>query len=168
MSCKLAVVAVAAASLMGGQALAQSASLPTLSGLQGAVYVDQGDGFVRANGHTTLHRGDRVMSARGGLAKISYADGCNVQISSRSLATINSQSPCAGGSSPHVIKADYQSDAGSGGGGGGFGGIGTTGLIVGGAAAAGIIAVIVAAATDHGSGRTSGGTSGGGGGPVSP
>ncbi|MBS0409746.1 MAG: hypothetical protein JSR86_07510 [Proteobacteria bacterium] len=169
MSRKFAVVAVAAASLMGGQALAQSAALPTLSGLQGAVYVDQGDGFVRADGRTVLHRGDRVMSARGGLAKISYADGCNVQVGGRSLATINSQSPCAGGGSPRVLKADYQSDAGgAGGGGGGFAGVSTTGLIIGGVAAAGIIAVIVGAATDHGSSHTSGGTSGGGGGPVSP
>jgi hypothetical protein len=170
MSRKFAVAAVAAASLMGGQALAQSAALPTLSGLQGAVYVDQGNGFVRADGRTVLHRGDRVMSARGGLAKISYSDGCNVQVGARALATINSQSPCAGGSAPRAIKADYQSDAssGGGGGGGGFGGISTTGLVIGGVAAAGIIAVIVGAATDHGSSHVGGGTSGGGGGPVSP
>ena len=173
MSWKIAAVAATGLCFISGQVLAQNASLPTLSGLQGAVYVDQGNGFTRADAHTVLHRGDRVMASHGGLVRLSYKDGCNVQVSSRTLATVGAQSPCAGGSAPRLMKADYQTDApppSSGSSGGMFGGMSTTGLIVGGAAAAGIIAVIVAAATDNGSSPagSSGGTSGGGGGPVSP
>lgn len=176
MSWKIAAVAATGLCFISGQVLAQNASLPTLSGLQGAVYVDQGNGFTRADAHTVLHRGDRVMASHGGLVRLSYKDGCNVQVNSRTLATVGGQSPCAGGSSPRLMKADYQSEApplsgGSGGTGGGMFGMSTTGLVIGGVAAAGIIAVIVAAATDKGSsavGGSSGGTSGGGGGPVSP
>ncbi len=172
MSWKIAAVAATGLCFISGQVLAQNASLPTLSGLHGAVYVDQGNGFAPADAHTVLHRGDRVMASHGGLVRLSYKDGCNVQVNSRTLATVGAQSPCAGGSAPRLMKADYQSEApppSSGGSGGGmFGGMSTTGLIVGGAAAAGIIAVIVAAATDNGSTPASGGTSGGGGGPVSP
>ncbi len=175
MSWKIAAVAATGLCFISGQVLAQNASLPTLSGLQGAVYVDQGNGFTRADARTVLHRGDRVMASHGGLVRLSYKDGCNVQVNSRTLATVGGQSPCAGGSAPRLMKADYQSEApppssGSSGG-GGFGGMSTTGLVIGGVAAAGIIAVIVAAATDKGSsavGGSSGGTSGGGGGPVSP
>ena len=174
MSWKIAAVAATGLCFISGQVLAQNASLPTLSGLQGAVYVDQGNGFTRADARTVLHRGDRVMASHGGLVRLSYKDGCNVQVNSRTLATVGAQSPCAGGSAPRLMKADYQTDApppssGGSSGGGMFGGMSTTGLIVGGAAAAGIIAVIVAAATDNGSSSAaSGGTSGGGGGPVSP
>ncbi len=172
MSWKIAAVAATGLCFISGQVLAQTASLPTLSGLQGAVYVDQGNGFTRADAHTVLHRGDRIIASHGGLVRLNYKDGCNVQVNSRTLATVGAQSPCAGGTAPRLMKADYQSDApppsSGGSAGGGFGGMSTTGLVIGGVAAAGIIAVIVAAATDNGSSPASGGTSGGGGGPVSP
>ncbi|MGA0600130.1 hypothetical protein ACO2Q3_05435 [Caulobacter sp. KR2-114] len=166
MSFKIAAVAATAIGLLCGQAVAQNATLPHLANLQGLVYVDQGDGFVPASANTVLHPGDRVMTARGGVAKISYAGGCGEQVSGRSMAVIGGAD--CGGASARIVKADYQGDA-SGGGGGGFGGVSTTGLVIAGVALAGIVAVIVGAATDHGNNNgSSGGTSGGGGGPVSP
>lgn len=167
MSFKIAAVAVTAVGLLCGQAVAQNATLPHLQNLQGLVYVDQGDGFAPANANTVLHPGDRVMTARGGVAKISYAGGCGSQVDSRSMTVIGG-ADCGGGSA-QITKADYQTDAG-GGGGGGFGGVSTTGLVIGAVALAGIVAVIVGAATDNGNNNngSSGGTSGGGTGPVSP
>lgn len=166
MSFKIAAVGLTAAGLICGQAVAQNVTTPHLANLQGLVYVDQGDGFYPANANTVLHPGDRVMTARGGVAKINYADGCGQQVDARSMTVIGSAG-CGGGSA-QVVKADYQTDAAAGG--GGFAGVSTTGLIIGGVALAGIVAVIVGAATDNGNSNngSSGGTSGGGTGPVSP
>lgn len=170
MSFKIAAVAATVIGLVCGQAVAQNATLPHLQNLQGLVYVDQGDGFAPAGANTVLHPGDRVMTARGGVAKISYAGGCGEQVDARTMAVVGGAD--CGGASARVVKADYQTDAsGGGGGGGGFGGFSTTTLVIGAAALAGIVAVIVGAATDNGSnnnGGSSGGTSGGGTGPVSP
>lgn len=169
MSFKIAAVAFTAAGLICGQAVAQNATLPHLQTLQGLVYVDQGDGFAPANASTVLHPGDRVMTARGGVAKISYSGGCGQSVDGRSMTVVGGLD-CGGGSQLQVTKAVYQGD-GSGGGGGGFGGVSTTGMVIGAVALAGIVAVIVGAATDHsnsGNGGSSGGTSGGGTGPVSP
>lgn len=168
MSFKIAAVGLTAAGLICGQAVAQNATMPHLANLQGLVYVDQGDGFYPANANTVLHPGDRVMTARGGVAKISYSSGCGEQVGGRNMTVIGSAG-CGGGSA-QVTKADYQTDAG-GGGGGGFAGVSTTGMVIGAVALAGIVAVIVGAATDNGNnsnGGSNGGTSGGGGGPVSP
>jgi hypothetical protein len=144
---KSAAVAALGLACVWGQAYAQSASLPRLAGLEGAVLVDRGDGFVRADSRTMLRGGDRVTAARGGLARIAYQDGCTVTVDSRSMATIDSASPCAGGMAPKVVKASYADPADEGG--GGFMGLDTTGLIIGGLAVIGIIAVIVTATNDN-------------------
>jgi hypothetical protein len=148
MSWKSGAVVAMCLTTVCGQALAQSAQLPTLGDLRGAVFVDQGDGFLPATRGTVLHNGDRVIAGRGGIGRLAYADGCSTQITSRTLATVSATSPCAGGVGPRVIKAVDDTGAA---GGGGYAGISTTGWIIGGLAVAGLIAVIVVAATDNGS-----------------
>jgi hypothetical protein len=143
---KSAAVAALGLACVCGQAYAQSTSLPRLAGLEGAVLVDHGDGFVRADSTTVLRGGDRVTAARGSQVRIAYKDGCTITVDSRSMATIDSASPCAGGMEPRVVKASYaEGDQSS----GGWMGLDTTGLIIGGLAVAGIIAVIVEASHNH-------------------
>lgn len=157
---KSAAVAALGLACVWGQAYAQSASLPRLAGLQGAMLVDHGDGFVRADSSTILRGGDRVTAARGGLVRIAYRDGCTVTVNSRSMATIDSVSPCAGGGAPRVVKAAYATEGDTG---GGVMGLDTTGMIIGGIAVAGLVAIIVTAANDdnNNSNNPGGGTGGG-------
>ena len=115
-----------------GQSYAEETALPHLVGLQGAVLVDHGDGFVQASAGTPFQGGDRVTTAHGGLARIAYSDGCTVDLDSRTIATIDSASPCDGGPAPQKIDTAYDE------GGGGGGGIGPTGLIIGGLAIFGV------------------------------
>ncbi len=103
MSKTVAVAAVGLACLFG-QSYAQGAALPRLTGLQGLVLVDHGDGFAPAGEGAVFKGGDRVTAARGGVAHISYNDGCNVSVDSRSMVTIDSASPCDGGPAPQMIK----------------------------------------------------------------
>ena len=131
---KPAAVAALGLACVCGQSYAEVTQLPHLASLQGMVLVDHGDGFVEAAPGAIFHGGDRVTTGHGGVAKISYADGCSVTVDSRSMATIDSASPCDGGPSPQLIQT---ADDTTGGGGGG-GGIGPAGLIIGGLAAVGL------------------------------
>jgi hypothetical protein len=101
---KPAAIAAIGLACVWGQSYAQDATLPRLAGLQGLVLVDHGDGFVAASPGSQFRGGDRVTAAPGGFAKISYADGCNVTVNSRSMATIDSASPCDGGPAPQLLK----------------------------------------------------------------
>jgi len=135
---KPAAVAAIGLACVWGQSYAQETSLPHLVGLQSAVLVDHGDGFVQAAPGTPFQGGDRVTTAHGGFAKISYADGCSVDVDSRTIATIDSASPCDGGPSPQMLQMADDTTVGGGSGNGGYGGIGPTGLIIGGVAILGV------------------------------
>lgn len=140
---KSAAIAALGVACAWGQAYAQSAALPRLSDMQGAVLVDHGDGFVAANSQTVLRGGDRITATRGGLVKLAYSDGCSVTVNSRSMATIDSVSPCAGGSSPRVIKTATDDTAAGGGAAGGGGGAGALGwLALAGGLGAGVGAIL--------------------------
>ena len=92
-------VATAISLLLSGQAMAAEARLGAVSG---SVMVNQGGRFVAATRGTVLQTGDRVM-ATSGSASLTYSDGCNVAVATRSMATVAAVSPCAGGSSG-VVK----------------------------------------------------------------
>jgi hypothetical protein len=100
---KLAVVA-SVGLLLAGQA-AMAAQPVQLGGVQGSVLVNQNGRFVPVSSSTALRAGDRVM-AMDGSAVVSYAGGCNVAISARSMTTIEAGAPCAGGSS-NIVRAAY-------------------------------------------------------------
>lgn len=95
-------VAASIGLLLSGQA-ALAAENVRLSSVSGSVMVNQNGRFAPAARGAALRTGDRIV-ATDGAASLTYADGCNVTISARSMATVSAVSPCAGGSSG-LIKA---------------------------------------------------------------
>jgi hypothetical protein len=143
---KPAAIAAIGLACVWGQSYAQEASLPRLAGLQGLVLVDHGDGFVAAGPGSQFRGGDRVTAAPGGFAKISYADGCNVTVNSRSMDTIDSASPCDGGPAPQLLRtADDTTTGGSTYSAPGWG----PGVIIGGLALFGIGVALGAVVVNH-------------------
>lgn len=104
-------VATAIASIgLSGTALA--AQPATLGAVQGSVLVNQTGKYQPVKASTSLRAGDRVI-ATDGSARLTYADGCVVSITARSMATIGAESPC-GGSSNLVRVANQGYDDGGG------------------------------------------------------
>ena len=132
----------------------------TLSAVQGAVLLDQGQGFKAINGAVHLKSGDAVMVQTGGSARLQYADGCTVAAAVGIVTTIGQQSPCAaranlpkpsysGVYDPQNSKeAPAASDPGA------AGGIGPGVAVVAGIAVVGGI-IAIAAATKNRGGRPS-------------
>jgi hypothetical protein len=144
---KPAALAAVGLACVWGQSYAQDATLPRLASLQGLVLVDHGDGFVAASPGSPFRGGDRVTTAPGGFAKISYADGCDVTVNSRSMATIDSASPCDGGPAPQLLKTADDTTTG---GGTAYAGPGLgAGVIIGGLALFGIGVAVGAVVVDH-------------------
>lgn len=103
---QIAVAASIALLGMSGQAMAgQSVQL---SNVNGSVLVNQDGRYVPVTSKTTLRAGDRVL-AMDGDASLVYADGCKVDLSAQSLATITDASCAADG----VVRAEYDSAAGA-------------------------------------------------------
>jgi len=148
---KTAALAAIGLACVWGQSYAQDAGLPRLASLQGLVLVDHGDGFVAAGAGSPFRGGDRVTAAPGGFAKISYSDGCSVTVNSRTMATIDSASPCDGGPAPQLLKtADENSGQGSNDGDGVR--VSPTGLVLGGLAALGVgiaVGVVIESQVHH-------------------
>ncbi len=96
------VVAAAIGLMLSGQA-AMAAENVRLSAVSGSVMVNQNGRFAPAAKGSALRAGDRIV-ATDGAASLTYADGCNVAVSARSMATVAAVSPCANGSSG-LIKA---------------------------------------------------------------
>ena len=57
----------------------------------------QGQGFQTIFSSVQGNPGDSVMVGPGGLAKIKYEDGCEVQVNPGRIETVQSPSPCAAG-----------------------------------------------------------------------
>jgi hypothetical protein len=62
---------------------------------QGIVLVNHGSGYKNATGPTTVNPGDIVVVNPGGIAWLSYPDGCTVQVAVGSIVTVATTSPCA-------------------------------------------------------------------------
>jgi hypothetical protein len=60
-------------------------------------------------GSTQANAGDAIVVNPGGSAQIVYPDGCVVDVSPGSVATISAQSPCGGGSSSSTETASTNS-----------------------------------------------------------
>lgn len=104
-------------------AFAQGAKV---SSAQGAVFANRAGQMTPVKVGSVLQSGDRVVATSGN-ARITYADGCNVAVTARSMVTVADASPCVGGSSGLVrVDNDAAGTVGYGGGGfvGGFGGMG--------------------------------------------
>jgi len=111
-------VAASIGLLLSGQA-ALAAEGVRLSAVSGSVMVNQNGRFAPAARGAALRAGDRIV-ATDGAANLTYADGCNVTVSARSMATVAAVSPCAGGSSG-LTKASMVTRADGDGGSSGYG-----------------------------------------------
>jgi hypothetical protein len=78
--------------------LSGSAWAATLQPGQGALSVNQGQGFQQVNTRIDANVGDSVMVGPGGSASVVYDDGCTVDVQPGSVTTIAPLSPCASGS----------------------------------------------------------------------
>jgi hypothetical protein len=96
-----------AAVFLGGSLLLATASLAaapepakpaTLEPIQGDLWVNHGKGFEKVTSKIEAKIGDSVMVNPGGIAKVTYADGCQANVKPGAVMTIKQLSPCASGS----------------------------------------------------------------------
>lgn len=84
-------IAVAASiALLGISGQAMAGQSVELSNVKGSVLVNQNGRYVPVTSTTALRAGDRVLAMNGD-ASLVYADGCKVNVSARSMATIGSE-----------------------------------------------------------------------------
>jgi len=69
----------------------------TVTGVQGQVLVNSGNGFRPVQGAVQAGPGARVVVNQGGQASVQYDDGCIVPLSAGQLYTIAAVSPCGPG-----------------------------------------------------------------------
>jgi hypothetical protein len=95
-----------------GQALAA-----TVNATSGQVLINRGEGYMMVAGSTQANAGDTIVVNPGGSAQIMYPDGCVVDVSPGSVATVLAQSPCGsggGGSSSSTETAATNSGSNNG------------------------------------------------------
>ena len=89
-STRLAVTALALLS-----AVSAARADATLTPVEGGVLVSKGQGFSRVTQVTALKTGDRAMVAQGSRGKITFPDGCAVDLRPGSVQIVGPVSPCA-------------------------------------------------------------------------
>ena len=72
-----------------------AADAATLSGVQGQVLVNKGNGFVQADPGTEILPGDRVLVQPGGSAQITYPNGAVGNVPSGGVFTVPTTPPAA-------------------------------------------------------------------------
>lgn len=116
-----------AALCVGGSVLIGSAAwAATVAPVNGEVSVNQGQGFKKLDSAFEAKVGDAVMVSPGGSAKVSYPDGCAIDLKPGAVMVIAALSPCASGS--YADEDDHNDNRG--------------GLVVG-AAVAGITGFVI-------------------------
>ena len=157
---KQAVTAITMASFMMATNVAQAAMVYPITG---QILINQGSGFREISKATELKQGDNIMANPGGIAKLSYSDGCSINIKAGAVATAQAQSPCAlqngqiteggmvqtqttAGGWATATTGSGGTGAGAGAGAGAAAGAAAAGAAVGGLSAAAIAGIAVAAA----------------------
>lgn len=97
-------VVAASIALLGISGQAMAAQTAQLGSVSGSVLVNQNGRFAPVTEATQLRAGDRVL-AMNGAAKLTYADGCAVDVAPRSMVTV-SDAAC-GGEQAKLIRAQY-------------------------------------------------------------
>jgi hypothetical protein len=92
------IVAVGGALLCGAESWAATQTT-TLEPIQGDLLINHGKGFEKVLASKIEAKvGDSVMVSPGGIAKVTYADGCQANVTPGAVMTITKLSPCASGS----------------------------------------------------------------------
>lgn len=92
----LILSALIAAPAFSAETAAVAEPAASLSAQQGTVLVNQGDQFITATEAQVLNAGDRVMVMEGGVAEITFLDGCVLPLASGSMIEVPALSTCAG------------------------------------------------------------------------
>lgn len=103
------ITVAATIALLGFSSQAMAGQTARLSSVQGSVLVNQNGRYTPVTSSTVLRSGDRLMAMNGD-AKLTYADGCAVNVSARSMTTIGSQA--CGSDDAKVVRADYVTSGG--------------------------------------------------------
>ncbi len=74
-----------------------AADAATISPVSGEVLVNKGDGFVAISSGAELAPGGQLMVRPGGVAVISYASGCTVQVGAGRIWVVQDNPPCTEG-----------------------------------------------------------------------
>lgn len=90
---KLKRLAVGVITLVSAVTSARADAL--LTPVDGGVLVSSGQGFVRTTKAATLKVGDRAMVAQGNRGKITFPDGCAVDLRPGAVQIVGPVSPCA-------------------------------------------------------------------------
>jgi len=88
-----------------------AASAATIQPVKGDISVNQGQGFKKLDAAFEAKVGDAVMVSPGGSAKVSYADGCAIELKPGAVMVIAALSPCASGS--YADEADHNDNTGA-------------------------------------------------------
>ena len=86
------IATVTLAGLILANTLVQAA---TVQPVNGHAMINKGAGFIKIDKATRLQQGDTVIVAPGGTAKLSYSDGCSIQVKTAAVVTVRAKSPCA-------------------------------------------------------------------------
>jgi hypothetical protein len=70
----------------------------SLEPVQGDLWINHGKGFEKVISRIDVKVGDSVMVNPGGIAKVTYPDGCQANVKPGAVMTIAPLSPCASGS----------------------------------------------------------------------
>ena len=90
---------------------ASAASAATIQPVKGDTSVNQGQGFKKLSAAFDAKVGDAVMVSPGGSAKVSYADGCAIELKPGAVMVIAALSPCASGS--YADEDDHNDNTGA-------------------------------------------------------
>jgi hypothetical protein len=91
--CKLSAAGAVAALLYGSSPI----SAATVSGQNGTVLVNKGDGFVPIASDAELAPGGQIMVHPGGSALITYASNCTIRVGAGRVWTVQEAPPCTEG-----------------------------------------------------------------------
>lgn len=85
---------LAAATFAGVASVGEAATVTSVSG---EMLVNQGAGYRPMSGEGKLNAGSLVMVGAQGSARITYDDGCVVQVAPGRVELVGAQSPCSAG-----------------------------------------------------------------------
>jgi hypothetical protein len=107
----------------------------TVTAEQGQVLLNTGQGYRLVQGSTKANPGDMIVVNPGGMARITYDDGCVAEVRPPAVTAVSSQSPCQ----LQQQRQDPPPSEPQ----GGIGGISTTTLVVGGILVGGGVAAAI-------------------------